>query len=226
MIYKELDPFESKANEKMAYYLRRAFAGSEDVDVLNGLVVRSGEVRAQMHHLVMHPFGLIVVENLAVRGTINIEADWQWTQLHRGEHKQIRSPVTETKLQALQLEAFLDKKVRQKGFFHSLELDVLVAVPDLRAIKWPQSGPLLEVCNADQVPEQVLRRLFQCKIEAKRPGKLVGAQRQRLAQFLCASHKVLPRLVTVEEEQSTRSGEFGTTSGAQWSASSRASDLG
>ena len=241
MIYKELDPFEGKAQEQMAYYLRRAFGASEEVDVLNGLVVRSGDIRAQMHHLVIHPYGLLLVENVSVRGTIQIEADWQWTVVHRQQAKPLRSPVTEAKLQALQLEAFLDKKVKNKGFFHGLELDVLVAVPDTRAIHWPPSGVFPEVCNADQLPDRVNQRVAFCRSTSEKPGALTVGQRRRLAEFLRASHKIVPRLVPNElDAPSTRGSSLGPMSGSgdeapatgsgqggpQWMPSSRLSDLG
>ena len=227
MIYKELDPFEGKAQEQMAYYLTRAFGASEEVDVINGLVLRSGDIRAQMHHLVVHSYGLMLIENVSVRGSINIEADWQWTNMHRGVAKPMRSPVTETKMHALALEAFLDKKVKQKSFFHSLELDVLVAVPDMRGIHWPLGGAFPEVCNADQAPTRVMDRVSQCRDNTEKPGKLTPDQRRRLCEFLVASHKILPRLVPNEDDApSTRGSELSPTTGVHWMPSTRGSELG
>jgi hypothetical protein len=194
VIYKELDPLEGEATQQMANFLRSAFDASEEVDVLNGLVVRSGGLLAQMDHLVLHPYGLLLIENVSVLGTIQIEADWQWTHNQNGHARPMRSPITEIKLQALSLEAFLDKKVKQKTFFHSLELDVLVAVQDAQSIKWPAGGVFPEVCNADLVPERVRERVGQCRREARKPGVLTLEQRQRLAVFLKASHKPVPRL--------------------------------
>jgi len=227
VIYKELDPFEAKAQEQMAYYLTRAFGASDEVDVINGLVLRSGDIRSQMHHLVIHPYGLMLIENVSVRGSIHIEADWQWTNMHRGVAKPMRSPVTEAKMHALALESFLDKKVKQKSFFHSLELDVLVAVPDMRGIHWPLGGPFLEVCNADQAPTRVMDRVSHCRNKSEKPGKLTQEQRRRLAEFLVASHKIVPRLVPNEDDQpSTRGSELSTTSGLQWGPSTRGSEQG
>lgn len=70
MIRKELDPYACsgklelagrKAEEQMSSYLRRFFGVNADVDVQNYLRIDlSGEV-AQMDHLVLHPFGLLIV---------------------------------------------------------------------------------------------------------------------------------------------------------------------
>lgn len=50
MIYKELDPFEAKARGADGLLLAPCVGSSGEVDVINGLVLRSGDIRAQMHH--------------------------------------------------------------------------------------------------------------------------------------------------------------------------------
>jgi hypothetical protein len=189
VIYKELNPFDNAAQEQMAYRLRRAFAGSQSLDVVNCLVLRTGSLQVQMQQLVLHPFGLILIDNLSLPGTISVDDDWKWTHVYRGESAAIPSPVTAAKVQALALDAFLKKKVKQKSFFNNLELDVLLAVPDVQAIHWPASGVFPEVCNADEVPERVTACVAQYRQDAKMPPKLVAEHRQRLAEFLRASHK-------------------------------------
>ena len=228
MIYKELDRYEGKAHEQMADRLRYAFGGSLVVDVVNGLVLRTGAIHTQMHHLIIHPYGMILVENVDLPGTISIDANWHWVHSHQGEATQIPSPVTETKIQALALEAYLDKKVKQKSYFHSLELDVLVAVPDVAAITWPRSGAFPEVCNADQVPNRIKECVADYRRDAGTQAKLVPNQRQRLAEFLRASHKGvgLPKLVTNGDDRpSTRGSDLGPASGPDWLPSSRTTDL-
>ena len=105
----------------------------------------------------------------------------------------IRSPVTQAYLQTLSLKAFLEKKVRQKGFFERVELDVLVAVPDTEAIEWPSKGALVEVCGIDEVPIRVKERVAQYRSMGVAQGLLVPEQRRRLAQFLCFKHKSATR---------------------------------
>ena len=200
MVYKELDPLDWQdesalarrtAAEQMPYYLRRYFGDSADLDVLNQLRVSTGGVVTQVDHLLLHPYGLLVVDSSSVSGPLQVKEDGRWICQHHGQPRLIHSPVTHAYTQALSLKAFLEKKVRQKGFFGKVELDVLVAVPDTEAIEWPSKGALVEVCNADEVPRQVSQRIAEYRGMGVGPGLLVPEQRRRLAAFLCLKHKPL-----------------------------------
>lgn len=198
MIFKELDRLDWQdefavarrtADEQMPYYLRRFFGDSPEVDVINQLRVSTGGVLTEVDHLLLHPYGLVVVDSRSVSGRLQVKEDGHWICLHHDEPRLIRSPVTQAYAQALSLKAFLEKKVRQKGFFDKVELDVLVAVPDTEAIEWPSRGALVEVCNADEVPGQVIQRLAEYRSMGVGPGLLIPEQRRRLGAFLCVKHK-------------------------------------
>lgn len=202
MILKELDPFYGRspdeiagriAQDRMAYQLRRFFAKSEEIDVLNYLRVGSGKVITHVDHLLLHPYGLLVIERDSLAGRVQIKDDGQWIRWRNDEPSEMRSPITRAYLRALSLKALLDKNVKQKGFFDAIELDVLVAVPDTGTIQWPTSGPLVEVCNADQVHERVTQRVAQCRRAASASGVLTPSERRRLGDFLCSLHRPLAK---------------------------------
>ena len=202
MVFKELDPFYGRtqeeiagriAQDRMAYHLRRFFGKSQDIDVLNYLRVGSGTAVAHVDHLVLHPFGLLVVERENLVDRVQIKDDGQWLRRRNDTVTEMRSPITRAYLRALSLKAFLDKNVKQKGFFEGVELDILVAVPDTNLIQWPTMGPLVEVCNADQVYERVNQRVMQCRRFAAGPGVLSGSERRRLAEFLRSLHRPLSK---------------------------------
>jgi hypothetical protein len=202
MVLKELDPFYGRtqeeiagriAQDRMAYHLRRFFGKSEDIDVLNYLRVGSGTAVAHVDHLVLHPFGLLVVERENLVDRVHIRDDGQWLRHRNGTVTEMRSPITRAYLRALSLKAFLDKNVKQKGFFEGVELDILVAVPDTNIIQWPTMGPLAEVCNADQVYERINQRVVQCRRFAAGPGLLTAAERRRLGEFLRSLHRPLAK---------------------------------
>ena len=201
MIFKGLDPLDWQdqsavarrtAQEQMPYYLQRYFGDSGEVDVLNQLRVSTAGVVTQVDHLVLHPYGLVLVDSTSVSGPLQVQEDGRWMCRHHNQVGMIRSPVAQAYLQTLSLRAFLEKKVQQKGFFERVQLDVLVAVPDTEAIEWPSKGALAEVCNIDEVPKRVRERVAQYRSMGVGPGVLVPEQRRRLAQFLCLKHKPAP----------------------------------
>ena len=202
MIRKELDPFEGfgkfelsgrKAEEQMAFYLRRFFGSSADVDVLNYLRIDlNGEV-AQMDHLVLHPFGLLIVESKSVSDGVQITDDGQWMRWFNRKPSGMASPITQAQLQGKLLKGLLEKTVKQKGFFEQIRLDVLVAISDGGTITWPKSGALPEVCKADQVPDRINTRIEQFRKLRKEPDILTGDHRRVIADFLLKVHKPLDR---------------------------------
>lgn len=202
MILKELDPFlggsqdeiaQRIAQDRMAYHLRRYFGKSEEVDILNYLRVSSGSVVTMIDHLVLHAFGLIVIERESLVEPIQIKDDGQWLRLRPDGPVEMRSPITRAYLRALSLKAFLDKMVKQKGFFDGVELDIIVAVPDTGRIQWPTMGVLPEICNTDQVHERVNQRIMQCRRTATVAGVLTVSERRRLGDFLRSLHQPLVR---------------------------------
>jgi len=202
MILKELDPFlggsqdeiaHRIAQDRMAYHLRRFFGKSDEVDVLNYLRVSSGTVITMVDHLLLHPFGLIVIERESLTDRVQIKDDGQWIRWREDGPVEMRSPITRAYLRALSLKAFLDKIVKQKGFFDPVELDILVAVPDTGKIQWPSMGSLPEVCNADQVHARVSQRIVQCRRNASAPGVLTAPERRRLGDFLRSLHQPMVR---------------------------------
>ena len=200
MIFKELDPFRGGeadvparlVADRMAYYLRRHYRRSHDVDVLHGLRVPSGNSIATVDHLLLHMHGMVLVAREPGSDAVRIDGEGRWFQCgHRGTVA-IGSPITRAYVQGLLLKSFLDRRVQQRGFFDWLELDVLVVVQDEVDITWPETGPLAEVCKRDAVFERVTQCLAQCEEARGTGGLLTPAERQLLADFLCRSHSPGP----------------------------------
>ena len=108
MIKKELDPFEGsdkyavsgrKAEEKMAFYLKRFFSSHSDIHVLNHIRLEANDDAAQIDHLLVHPYGMAIVESKSVHGKLQFKDDGQWIRWYGKESKAIASPVTQARLQ-------------------------------------------------------------------------------------------------------------------------------
>jgi hypothetical protein len=119
MILKELDPFRgSEADvaarlqaDRMAYYLRRHFRRSTEVDVLNGLRIPSGDVIASVDHLLLHAFGLVLVAREPLSGAVRIDDEGRWTRWQKGQLVDVGSPITRAYVQLLLLKSALDRRV-------------------------------------------------------------------------------------------------------------------
>lgn len=206
MIIKELDTFVGagkfaeagrKAEEQMAHYLRRFFSKSDDVDVINYLRIDLGGEVAQMDHLVLHPYGILIVESKSVTGSVQIKEDGQWIRWWNKQASGMRSPITQAQMQGMLLKELLSTAVKQKNFFDNVRVDVLVAISDGGVIQWPNSGALPEVCKADQVHERIAGRVDQFRRVGKEPEILKPEYRRVIGEFLCKVHKPLVKSLPV-----------------------------
>ncbi len=76
MIVKELDGLSSEdkftkagrvAEEQMVYYLRRAFKEDKNVCVFNDLRLEQEQDAAQIDHLILHRYGITIVEGCVAK---------------------------------------------------------------------------------------------------------------------------------------------------------------
>ena len=172
MIRKELDPFAGgderavagrRAEEQLAFYLKRAFERDKNVHVFNSLRFESEGDAAQIDHLVMHKYGLILVESKSITGHVTINEHGEWERRGGGRSVGIPSPILQAQRQTAFLRHLLRENVERLlskllGFrkqFGALRCDVLVAISDSGIIHRPDNLDLSEVCKADQVPERV-----------------------------------------------------------------------
>jgi hypothetical protein len=81
MIAKELDPVTSadkkrqagyRAEAQLAFYLKRAFEHDRRIHVLNGVRLEVGGDAAQLDHLIVHPYGMAVIESKSVHAKVKI----------------------------------------------------------------------------------------------------------------------------------------------------------
>lgn len=198
MILKELDPFDGRSQEeldaripadRMVYCLRNLFRRSTDVDVLHGLRLLCGRSTARIDHLLLHAQGIIVVQRCDVAGRLRVNADGQWTRLEGREAEPMPSPITHAYIQALLLKDFLDRHVRQQGFFEHLSLDVIVVLHDSCEVEWPDKGVMEEVCRRDEVFDRICGCIRRSLERAHADRRLGPSERRTMGRFLNHFHQ-------------------------------------
>ncbi|MDX1934436.1 MAG: nuclease-related domain-containing protein [Capsulimonadales bacterium] len=174
MIVKELDTFTStdslaragrKAEEDLSFYLRRAFADSPDLRVFNGLRLERDGDAAQVDHLILHRFGLLIIESKSVASRIRVNEQEEWSRFWNASWQGMPSPIRQAERQGAFLRQYLQAHrevlrnkalfgMVQKGFV-SMNIDVLVSISDSGIIDRPKKLPLPQVVKADQITDQV-----------------------------------------------------------------------
>ncbi len=214
MIAKELDDvtFIDKrraaghaAEAQLAFYLRRAFADTPDIHVFNSLRFESQGDAAQIDHLILHPYGLIVVESKSVHARIKINERGEWLQLYKGHYQGMPSAKLQAERQVLFLRRYLephspqlmDAERGERRSLASMPIDLLVAVSDGAVIDRPKGEAHDHLVKAEAVPER-LKKL----VRSRRPAggffglfkdgfALSSAEMAGLKSFFMSRHRPL-----------------------------------
>ena len=125
-----------RQEEDVAFHLRRAFGGDPEVVIFNDLRLKQGEENAQIDHLVMHPFGFIIIESKSITGEVRVNAAGEWQRSYRGNWSGLKSPLRQGELQQDILKRLLiehrthlmNKTLGLQGGFAGRQWKVLCAV--------------------------------------------------------------------------------------------------
>jgi Nuclease-related domain len=177
VILKGLDPFISEdkfekagrmAEEQLAFYLRRAFVDDKDILVFNNLRFERNHDVAQIDHLILHKYGMIIIESKSVTTKVEVNEREEWIRWFDNTPKGMPSPIQQAKRQGEFLKSYLNqfapvllgKIVMLQKYFGGMPIDYIVSISDSGIIKRPKAASLEEVCKADQVSQKV-RNIFE-----------------------------------------------------------------
>lgn len=154
----------------LAFYLARAFGDDRRVLVLNDMRLALGAETAQIDHLVLHPFGLAIVESKNFQGRVEIDRRGHWRFVKGRNRQSIPSPLRQAENQRRLLRVLLASEgagvlPRWWPFTPALEerrIEIVVALGDRCLITRTESRQRLDprILKAeDLVPRlQRLRR--------------------------------------------------------------------
>ncbi|MCG3148543.1 MAG: hypothetical protein PCFJNLEI_01987 [Verrucomicrobiae bacterium] len=165
--HRERDKFSeagNKAEEQMAFYLKRAFRDDPDLWVFHDLRFRSDDDDVcQIDHLVMHRSGFIVIESKSVTSKVRVHANGEWERLWNNHWQGMPSPIKQAERQIEFLRAafqayreqLLGKTLlgtMQMGF-RNMPMEVLVAISDTGSIQ--REGDSAQVTKADLITDRI-----------------------------------------------------------------------
>jgi len=209
LIRKGLDEFQPtdkfakagiQAERQMAFYLKLAFAEDPSLLILNGIRLESDGDFAQIDHLIIHKYGMVIVESKSVTGKVVVNDCGEWSRQFltiRG----MPSPIEQAKRQAAFLKKWLDKSgpslpshLGIKREYEKLPVDVLVAVSDNAIIQRPKQLELDNVCKAEVIADKITTIIRNHKKESGffslsfRPFTLSAEIRNSISECLGQAH--------------------------------------
>lgn len=196
-----------RAEAALQHYLKRALADRASVHLISGLRVEFDGEAAEIDHLVVSRYGMVIVESKSVSTRVRINEFEEWSRLVDGEWRGMASPIIQCGRQAELLKRFLVAKAphlisryASLGLgFRSFLSDAVVAISDNGIIERPAGMAVGTVLKADQVPERVREIIGQQRWKTsfwanfwRKPRelkfKISKREAERIAAFLRASH--------------------------------------
>jgi hypothetical protein len=148
------------AEKQMAFYLHQEFKDAQDILVLNGIRLEHDNDSHQIDHLIIHKYGIIIIESKSVFGTIKINDFGEWLRL---DYKiGMASPIEQGKRQAIFLYKYLNESrleapynpimnVFRKTTFDDMPIDILIAISDSGIINRPRKFQTENILKADRI---------------------------------------------------------------------------
>ena len=88
-----------KQEQDVAFFLRRAFKDHQQVFVINDFKFTHNDETAQIDHLVVYPFGFILIESKSIKGEVKVNGLGEWTRSFGSKWSGMASPIKQVELQ-------------------------------------------------------------------------------------------------------------------------------
>jgi Nuclease-related domain len=215
MVVKELDEFYGngeqaeagyKAEKQIAHYLLRKFHNAKDIFAINNLRFPWLDGYTQIDHLIVHRFGLIIVESKSVSSKVKYNTHKEWHRLWNNSWIGMDNPVKQAERQAEAVKTLLRNNgdqlrgkllgLLQKGFKH-MPVDCIVAISDqCNGIERPAKDPYRDiVIKADLVTDRIMEIITTYKkatgilSKSEPPWSIGKAELENVKDFLLSIHE-------------------------------------
>ena len=155
----------------VAFYLRREFGDDESILVINDLRVEHKGEHAQIDHLVVHPFGLVIIESKSIHGEVKVNRQGEWSRSYRGQWYGMPSPVRQAELQEELVKDLLRQNVDQ-FLGKLLGIQTQIGGRDWKTICAVSSSAIL---HRDDMPRAIADHVVKSEFVAKKIRELVGS---------------------------------------------------
>ncbi|MFS1424369.1 nuclease-related domain-containing protein [Shewanella sp. 10N.286.48.B5] len=97
-----------KQEQNVAFFLRRAFKDNPEILVINDFKFSFNDEVAQIDHLIVYPYGFVLIESKSIKGHVKVNQQQEWTRSYNNQWSGIPSPIKQVELQQDLFHALLD----------------------------------------------------------------------------------------------------------------------
>ena len=88
-----------KQEQDVAFFLRRAFKDHKKVFVINDYKFTFNNETAQIDHLIVYPYGFLLIESKSIKGEVKVNSIGEWTRSLNHQWSGMPSPIKQVELQ-------------------------------------------------------------------------------------------------------------------------------
>ena len=88
-----------KQEQDVAFFLRRGFKEHQKIFVFNDLKFCFNNETAQIDHLILYPYGFILIESKSITGEVLVNPQQEWSRSYQGTWRGMPSPIKQVELQ-------------------------------------------------------------------------------------------------------------------------------
>jgi len=88
-----------KQEQDVAFFLRRAFKDHKKVFVINDFKFCHNGETAQIDHLILYPYGFLLIESKSIKGEVKVNSLGEWTRSINNTWSGMASPIKQVELQ-------------------------------------------------------------------------------------------------------------------------------
>ena len=195
-----------KQEQDVAFFLRRAYKDEPKVFVFNDLRFEFNDEVAQIDHLILYPYGFVLIESKSITGEVKVNNNQEWMRSYKQQWSGMRSPIKQVELQEKLLRELLYENRKQilPKLFGMLQ-------QAFGGRCWDQICAISSnaIVHRDEMPKEISKKLVKSEFVVDKVTKLMNIpaniitstlkfdsrpafppeQMEKIADFLMQQHK-------------------------------------
>jgi len=169
-----------KQEQDVAFFLRRAYKDNQKIFVFNDLRFEFNDEVAQIDHLILYPYGFILIESKSITGEVKVNNSQEWMRSYKHQWSGMRSPIKQVELQTKLLSQLLDENKKQ------LLPKLLGMQQGFGGRCWDQICAISSnaIVHRDEMPKKISDQLVKSEFVVDKLTKLMNIPTSKIISFL------------------------------------------